>query len=434
MAHNPASRSKRGIGAFLRPWPLLLAGLALLLAGTFMRKEAPAPLLVSFLVAGLVLAGLAVSHRLQTAGQELPERVESAGLLSVAAFAAVLACWITDDWDSIRLLMVVLAIAALTGAVLVLLPRTPRRVVASLWILFHFGGITVAVTSVAPRDQPAPWLSQQLWTRVYRPYLQFMYLTNAYHFYSPDPGLPSLLWFRVEYADKSSRWIKLPVREESPIALHFQRRLALGESVNLPMASRPPTTAEKAEWERRMGQPYPYPYHDTWDQITTRRQIGVTMHKPPLNIPLDATDTQQYSEPQDYAKRLVASYARHVAHTATHPENPQMPVANVRVYRVTHSIILPGQIAEGYDPLDPAFYSPVYLGQFDADGHLLDPKDPFLYWYIPMAYVPPNYGAEGVPLLIHRDPQPGDKFLNGVAVHAGDTDKLEEGYVGHSKK
>jgi hypothetical protein len=431
MARDAALPPGRGIGAFVRPWPLLLAGLALLLIGGFLRETAPAPLRVSLMVGGLVLAGLAVSRRLQTAGQELEERVESAGLLAVSAFAALLACWISDEWDTILLLMGVLAGLALTGSVLVLLPRTPRRVVASVWILFHFGGITTAVTAVAPRDQPAPWLSQQLWTRVYRPYLQFMYLTNAYHFYSPDPGPPSLLWFRVEYADKTSRWIKLPVREESPFGLHFQRRLALGESVNQPNLSLPLTRAERADWLRRGVTP---PDREPWDEILTRRQIGATLHKPPLGVPMDATVNQQYSEPQDHAKRFVASYARHVARTSPNPENPEMPVANVRVYRVTHTIILPGQVAGGYDPLDPAFYSPIYLGQFDAEGRMLDPQDPFLYWYIPMVYVPPNYGKDNVPLFIHRDPQPGDKFLNGVAVHSGDATELQEGHVSDAKR
>src|SRR5262249_51727018 len=36
-----------------------------------------------------------------------------------------------------------------------------------------------------PRDRPSPspWLSTQIWTRIYRPYLEFLYLNNAYHFY-----------------------------------------------------------------------------------------------------------------------------------------------------------------------------------------------------------------------------------------------------------
>jgi hypothetical protein len=88
-------------------------------------------------------------------------------------------------------------------------------------------------------------------------------------------------------------------------------------------------------------------------------------------------------------------------------------------------VIQPGQVAAGIEPLNPGFYYPIYLGMYDTEGELLDPEDPFLYWYIPMAWVPPNFGEPGVPLFIHRDPKPGDKFLNGVAVHAGDATGLQ---------
>src|SRR5438045_224861 len=84
-------------------------------------------------------------------------------------------------------------------AVLVLLPRPARRVVLSLLLLVHFAGILTAVTAVDPQGGSAPWVSRQLFARVYRPYLGFMYLSNAYHFYSPNPGPPTLLWFRIQY-------------------------------------------------------------------------------------------------------------------------------------------------------------------------------------------------------------------------------------------
>jgi hypothetical protein len=430
MIRDPASGRRWGISVLGRPWGLVLTGLALLFLDAALHElgrdpsaSSPVPVRVPLMLLGLILAGLAVSLRLRTAGQELEDRVESAGLLSVAAFATLVGIASTDeDWDSIRLLLAVLACVALTGSVLVLLPRTPRRIVASLWIFFHFGGITTAVTAVAPRDQPAPWLSLQLWARVYRPYLQFMYLTNAYHFYSPDPGPPSLLWFRVQYEDNSYRWIKLPVRKESPFGLHFQRRLALAEMVNQPTTTLPLSEFEKAQWERHTGQTYD---HDTWDVLLQRRQVGATQFEPPLYPPADVMANLQYSEPQDYAKRLVASYARHVARDSPHPHAPEVPVTNVRVYRVTHLIISPGQIAENSDPLDPVFYSPIYLGKFDPDGKLLDPQDPLLYWYVPMVYVPPDYGTGTTNLVMKRDRTPADKFLNGVEVHAGDTKKLQ---------
>src|SRR5262249_8288704 len=70
-------------------------------------------------------------------------------------------------WDSAALLFRVGTVVAAVGAVVVLLPSVGRRIVISLVILFHFGGILTAVTSVSP----APWVVTQIWTRVYRPYL-----------------------------------------------------------------------------------------------------------------------------------------------------------------------------------------------------------------------------------------------------------------------
>jgi hypothetical protein len=501
MARDPAVLVRQGVRALARPWPLLLTGLAVVALGVILQETSATPLRVVCLVGGLVMAGLAVARRLQTASQDLEERVESAGVVAVAAFAALLAslgCGPRDDadkiphnpaelakqfpegltrelvrrsgedWDSIGMVLGVLVGVGLFGSLLVLLPRTPRRVVASLLVLFHFGGITVAVTSVAPRDQPAPWVSQQLWIRLYRPYLTFMYLTNAYHFYSPDPGPPSLLWFRVEYADKTYRWIKLPVRQESPIALHYQRGLALAEYTNNPMPRLPPYGWEKALWLQQLGLPEPrfghlatkeekakfrqtgWIYdHETWEELYQSRQMVAQRH-PLLAMPTDLFPNLQYQEPQHYVKLIVESYARHIARTSPHPENPEVHVRSVRVYRVRHDIIAPSQLAEGMDPRDPVFYKPVYLGQFDPDGHMLgtggkrlfdddgdritdanglpvDDLDPLLYWYVPMAYVPANFGQDNkVPLISGRPRQSGDKFLDGVKIHAGDIQDLTD--------
>jgi hypothetical protein len=489
MARDPAVLVRQDVWALARPWPLVLTGLAVVAVGVVLQETPATPLRVFCLVGGLVLAGLAVARRLQTASQDLEERVESAGLVAVAAFAALVASLGTGprndadkiprdpvelaklaevvgvgrvpeelarrsqhDWDSIRMVLGVLVGVGLFGSVLVLLPRTPRRVVASLLVLFHFGGITVAVTAVPPREEPAPWVSQQLWIRLYRPYLHFMYLTNAYHFYSPDPGPPSLLWFRVQYADKTYRWIKLPVRQESPIALHFQRGLALAEYTNNPMPRLPPNDWEKAEMMRQLDLMDAYQGrrpvthedrerylassggwtfdHDTWEVISRRREQAAVAN-PLLAVPQDFLPHLQYQEPQPTVKLFVQSYARHVARTSPHPENPEIPVESVRVYRVRHDLIAPNQLAEGIDPLDPVFYKPVYLGKFapdsnDPDGKPLDPQDPLLYWYVPMAYVPPNFGKDRIPLYTTRNRQPGDKFLDGVAIHAGDTPDLKD--------
>ena len=36
------------------------------------------------------------------------------------------------------------------------------------------------------------------------------------------------------------------------------------------------------------------------------------------------------------------------------------------------------------DPFHPTTYRPYYLGTYDAEGKLLDPEDPMLYWLVPV--------------------------------------------------
>jgi hypothetical protein len=413
-APNPPAWS--ALRTFGRPWPILLAGLACTVVGLVFSTTSATPLCLLFLGAGVVLAGGAVARRLQTAGQELEERVESAGLVALASFVALLAFLGTyKNWESAELFLGVLIAVGLGGALLVLLPWVVRRVVLSVLVVIHFGGILTACSAVPPREEPAPWLAMQLWTRFYRPYLTFMYLTNAYHFYSPDPGPPSLLWFRIEYADHKHRWFKVPVRKESPVGLHHQRMLALAESTNQPLGAILPAE-QIPDWEARYGRKYP---HESWNEVWARRQMG-TQKCNEMQLAMDVLPGTQYSEPQDLAKRLLASYARHVARTAPHPDAPDMPVDNVRVYRVTHRLISPGELAAGKDPLDPTTYIPYYMGKFDPDGVLQDPQDPFLYWYLPIAVVERRYPEPGTAIRVNAPPPPDGWVLNCVDLHTGD--------------
>jgi hypothetical protein len=387
----------------------------------------------AFLVfAALLVAAGAVSRRLQTARQAPEERVTSAAIVAVAALVVLLAYTATPEWwDSIRMLLVALALVALFGSVLILLPRIPRRIIASLLVLFHFGGIATAVTALSPgtSGQPAPWLSTQLWIRVYRPYLQLMYLTNAYHFYSPDPGPPMLAWFYVRYDDGTARWIRIPVRNEAPVALNYQRLLALADGLSAPMPRIPLSISEAAEIKERTGVPYD---HDTWETIVERRRKGFYLYSPPLPLPEDAPEAQQYSEPNVITKGLIQSCAMHVARNAPHPTNPNAKVKDIRVYRVIHRLISPQELAQGYTPLFETLYSPYYLGRFNPDGELLDPQDPFLYWYVPIVIVPTDYGKPGKKprlLLTHQPSIAEGKILNGLEIHvaAETVEKLNKG-------
>src|SRR5262249_7199499 len=120
------------------------------------------------------------------------------------------------------------------GAILVLLPTPARRGAITGVILFHFLGMMVTFSSVDPPGGSGPWLSKQLWSRVYRPYLSFLYMTNAYHFYSPEPGSPGLMASAVRSSDDHLEWIWLPDRQRSPVAMHYQRMLALPEHTFFP--------------------------------------------------------------------------------------------------------------------------------------------------------------------------------------------------------
>ena len=442
MARDPVSVSSsvsRALRTFSRPWPILLAGLACTVIGlVFMELTPYPPPRLLFLGAGVLIAGIAVSRRLQTAGWALEDRAESAGLLALAAFVALLALLGMDDkWDSGVFFLRALVAVALIGSFLVLLPSVLRKIILVGLVVLHFGGILTSVTAVAPRNDTPPWLSMQAWTHIYRHYLTFMYLTNAYHFYSPDPGPPTLLWFYVKYDDGQYRWIKLPNREDSPVNLHHQRLLAAAE-----MSHAPAGAAFMADyipvWEEKFKRKYeilPGIPHDSWEKIFERRNTGAVLkykdakgNDAPIRLVADWLPVNQYGEPQEIARRLIASYARHIARTSPHPQDPKIPLSYVRVYQVIHNLTTPRQFSEGHELLDPTNYMPFYMGKYDIDGRLLDPKDPFLYWILPIVKVPERYpGDDSNPVPLTTTPLPGaTKLLDFVEIHATQSDKVQQ--------
>ncbi len=265
----------------------------------------------------------------------------------------------------------------------------------------------------------------------------FSYLTNAYHFYSPDPGPPTLLWFHVEYADGTTRWIKIPNRHKSPVLLHHQRMLATAENAYNPIPGPPLFKAQIPPWEEKYKRKYellPGVPHDAWEDIRIRREKGISLpfvdpnDNRPAPLRMVEDEGIQYSEPQETARRLIASYARHIAHTSPDPENPNNAVQAVRVYRLTHMLISPAELNAGKDPLDPTTLMPFYMGKYDPDGRLLDPKDPFLFWYVPIIRVAKRYPEPGTQFLSHQPPPPDEpmKIINFVEIHAAQSDKLRK--------
>jgi hypothetical protein len=374
---------------FHNPWPAVLGGLAAgLLACAWVNTAADSLVLgrIVLLAAGLLAVGAGIAIR--------PASPAVLGVSALAGF--LLGNGMSPAWDTVRLMVHFLTAVATAAAVLMLLPRVVRRVAVSLLILFHFGGILTAVTTVPPQ----PWLSLVVWTHVYRPYLEFMYLNNAYHFYSPDPGPATLAWFRVQYEDGTARWIKIPNRDEYPMAINYQRRLALTESINLvtpPGPIFPPGLVER--------------------RLRAVDTLGIPLH--PDLLPLN----RQYGESTRFSQLMLQTFARHVARTYPHLEDPAKKVIAVKIYRVVHAIPDAPRLVllEGHLD-DPTLYQVFYEGEFSPDGELVNPQDPLLYWVVPIIRVPRSGVALSGPET--PDPRPirleDTELRNYVEIHAGD--------------
>lgn len=330
-------------------------------------------------LAAMVMAALAVRWR----WRESPWYAAAAVVALAARFG------LPYSWDSARLVATVLGGLSVFGLVLVSLPPVPRKILVSAFVLFHFGGILSAVTS----PPATPYWTGQIWTRVYRPYLQFLYLNNAYHFYSPEPGPASLLWFCVKYDDGTpDHWARIPRRPEDvkdPLAVEYYRRLSLTEQINHLM---PPNT------------PLPPGAADARTDVAIRGDPARKL--PPIPFfPLNQIPPAlQRRAPQDIVRDFtIPAYVRFVARHVPSGEH----VRAVKMYRVEHQILSPADFARGASPYDPTLYVPYYLGEYDADGTLKDPDDPLLFWIIP----------------ILREPKRGVGDLSGSAVW--DTDNYD---------
>jgi hypothetical protein len=89
-----------------------------------------------------------------------------------------------------------------------------------------------------------------------------------------------------------------------------------------------------------------------------------------------------FKEPADYSKRMLLSYALYLTKKFAHPaDKPSINIDNIKIYRVTHSIITPGDMSRGENALDPTLYYPYFMGSFDKNANLINPNDPFLYQF-----------------------------------------------------
>lgn len=338
--------------------------------------------------------------------------------LAGAAAAGLGGFGLPMHWDSIRLVLWVAAVAAAVGGGLAYLPPRWRYSLMVPAVLFHFVGILTATTWPDTQGRTA-WLSNQSALRVYLPYYRFMYLSNAYHFYSPDPGPASKFCVLIDYeiddpdADGGKRttaeWVELPKRRvnyRDPLGLTYYRRLSITElaSYSTPGSAMPPSWEKAAVMQRRT--------QNEFDKSGKMKAV------PGATSAFGEVDMTQYRRPQTSTRRAVyPSYARHIAaeysgkrRTADGRELVHR-VTGLKMFRVEHRIIeaphflphadavqarqhernpaIPSPAAHpGFSPYHPTAYSPYYLGEYGPDGTLRDPNDPLLYWLTPVQFLP----------------------------------------------
>lgn len=359
---------------------------------------------------GSVAVGLGVSFR--------PDRWEAWGVAAAAALVGI--AGIPAHWDSFRLLFAVLAGIAVFRLVVVAAPPPWRVRLVSAYMVFHFLGIFSATTA----PPPTPWLVDQVYHRVYNQYLQFIYMRNAYHFYSPEPGPASLLacLVKTEVGTETTadgrvrkkydtRWVVLPKRPadvRDPLGLTYFRRLSVTENVSRGSPDFNATSFEKTD--------------------VRARRYRLTLPGSDPYFPLHPTlpDYLQYRLPNpEVARYALPSYAQYLIleHTPT-PEAAAK--TTLRVYRLEHQTVgveafigvgTPG--GRPTDPYHPTTYRPYFLGEFRLTSEdpanprkprveLVDPQADMLYWLIPVL---PAAGPPG-----GRDKK---DYVDYMSVHAG---------------
>ena len=340
------------------------------------------------------------------AGGALSLRPDSALVWLLAGLtAAANSFGFPDHWDSGQMLMRVAAAAALAGAALMAVPRSRRRVAVVGFVAFHFSSLLVATTW----PDSTPWVTNQLGHRIYLPFMQFTYLRNAYHFYSPEPGPASHLFALVTYeldeADPAtgkpksvSEWVTMPRRDtqwKDPLGQTYYRRLSLTENAVRTASDFSAATEDRVQARERR------------DQVALGLLPGVK--RIPHAAPSYELEFRWYAPPQaDVSRFLLPSFAKHLAAEYTTPTHR---VVNVKLYRAEHRIVTTQYfVTQKLSPFHPTLYRVYFLGDYTSGGQLVDPQDPMLYWLIPIMPKPGRLKLD--------EPGP-DQFTDLLTEHAG---------------
>ena len=390
-------------------------------------------------VLGVLLAGCAVSMRPKDwlswmplaaagllcygVGTQPPDEIKWMVLKEIRSWYGA----VPNSWDSIQFLGGVIGVISLIAAVFTVLPAKWMLIAIFGLLAFFTSGIIASVLS----PPATPFLVEEYWRRYSRYHSQFLYINNAYHFYSPEPGPPSELWICLKYAPKDGQkeevdegpdtdWVRLPDRMRDtmdPLRLSYFRRIALVDQVAQIQVGYNPIFTEEVQKanERRM-------------RDLARIPKGPNM-----------ADNAQYLPPQDpVIRQTLPSFTNHFAKRFG---KPGRTVASVRVYRVLHEVLSiersrsmpqtdvdtnnPGAFSWKDDkkqpkllrmnPYSPMLYNPYYQGEYDLQGHLLDPTDPELYWLVPI--------IDRKIKLENDKPIPPKEFdryfIDYVSIHAG---------------
>jgi hypothetical protein len=343
-------------------------------------------------VRGFKLIGIGAAAFLAGCGVSMKSRDPKT--LALAAVSALFARWGADPrWDSARMLFGFATLVAGGSAVLMFLPQLYRRIIVSGLVLLHFGAILTATTS----PNWTPWLSGHLGMTFYRPYMQFMYLTNAYHFYSPEPGPANVMWFCIYYDNGDTRWYKTPRRPEDmtdPLLLSYYRRLAITQQIETPgSVGSVSEDILQGRSLRAQGKEDAIPFHPEIQPIAAQ-----------FRVPNDTVRHQ-----------LVPAYIRFVARANPH-DDPARKIVSIKMYRVEHHILIPREVRAGVQPYDPDTYRPWFLGEYDAQGVQIKLNDPMLYWLVPIVYE----AKPGTPIYHTPRSHPKDFVLRDcVNIHSG---------------